>query len=34
MLIKIFNLEFSYFEIWFTDQNFKPLKIEDGIKIT
>ena len=31
---KTFNSEFSYIEIWFTDQNFKPLEIEDKINIT
>ena len=24
----LFNSEFSYIEVWFTDQNSKPLKIE------
>ena len=26
--------EFPYIEVWFTDQNFKPLEIEDKINIT
>ena len=26
---KTFDLEFSYVEVWFTDQNSKPLEIED-----
>ena len=26
---KIFNSEFSCIEVWFTDQNSKPLEIED-----
>ena len=26
---KTFNSEFSYIEVWFTDQNSKPLGIED-----
>ena len=26
--------EFSYIEVWFTDQNSKPLEIEDKINIT
>ena len=34
MLIKNFNLEFSYIEVWFTDRNLKPLKIEDETKVT
>ena len=29
-----FYLEFSYIEVWFTDQNSKPLGIEDKINIT
>ena len=28
------NSEFSYIEVWFTDQNFKPLEIEDKISTT
>ena len=31
---KTFNSEFSYIEVWFTDQNSKVLEIEDKIKIT
>ena len=31
---KTFNLGFSYIEVWFTDQNSKPLVMEDKIKIT
>ena len=34
ILLKIFNSEFSYIEVWFTDQKFKPLEIEDKINIT
>ena len=33
-LIKTFNSEFSYIEVWFTDQNSKPLDIEDKINTT
>ena len=29
-----FNSEFSYIEVWFTDQNSKPLEIEDRTSIT
>ena len=29
-----FNTEFSYIEIWFTDENSKPLEIEDKINIS
>ena len=31
---EIFNLEFSCIEVWFTDQNSKPLEIEKKINIT
>ena len=31
--LKIFNSEFSCFEVWFTDQNSKPLEVEDKISI-
>ena len=33
-LLKTFNSEFSYIEVWFTDQNSKPVEIEDRINIT
>ena len=33
-MLKIFNSKFSYIEVWFTDQNSKPLEIEDKISIT
>ena len=29
IFLKTFNSEFSYIEVWFTDQNSKPLEIED-----
>ena len=29
-----FNPEFLYIEVWFTNQNSKPLEIEDKINIT
>ena len=29
IFLKVFNLEFSFIEIWFTDQNFQQLQIED-----
>ena len=32
--LKTFNSEFSYIEVWITDQNSTPLEIEDKIKIT
>ena len=31
---KTFNWEFSYIEVWFTDQNSRPLEIENKINIT
>ena len=31
---KTFNSELPYIEIWFTDQNSKPLETEDKINIT
>ena len=31
--LNTFNSEFSYIEVWFTDQNSKPLEIEDKINI-
>ena len=34
IFLKTFNSEFSYIEVWFTDQNSKPLQIEDKINIT
>ena len=34
MFLKTFNSEFLYVEVWFTDQNSKPLEIEDKINIT
>ena len=32
--LKTFNSEFSYIEVWFNDQNSKPLAIEDELNIT
>ena len=32
--ISLKYLEFSYIEVWFTDQNCQPLEIEDKINIT
>ena len=34
IFLKTFNSEFSYIEVWFTDQNSKPLEIEDKINTT
>ena len=33
IFLKTFNSELSYIEVWFTDQNSKPLEIEDKINI-
>ena len=34
IFLKTFDSDFSYIEVWFTDQNSKPLEIEDKISIT
>ena len=34
MFLKTFDSEFSYIEVWLTDQNFNPLKIKGKINIT
>ena len=34
MFLKTFDSKFSYIEVWFTEQNSKPLEIEDKTKIT
>ena len=33
MFLKTFNSEFSFIEVWFTDQNSRQVEIEDKIKI-
>ena len=33
-MLKTSNAEFSFIEIWFTNQNNRPLKIEDNVNIT
>ena len=33
-MLKATNAEFSFTEIWFTDQNNRPLEIEDNVNIT
>ena len=33
LFLKTFNSEFSYIEVWFTDQKSDPLEIEDKINI-
>ena len=32
--LKTFNLEFSFIEVWFTDQNSQPAEIGDRIKFS
>ena len=34
IFLRTFNSEFSYIEVWFTDQNSNALEIEDKINIT
>ena len=34
IFLKTFNSEFHEIKIWFTDQNSKPLEIEDRINLT
>ena len=34
IFLKAFDSEFSYIEVWFTDQYSKPLEIKDKINIT
>ena len=33
-LLKIFNSEFQEIKVWFTDQNSRPLEVEDKLKLT
>ena len=34
LFLKTFNSEFSYIEVWLSDQNSRSLEVEDKIKIT
>ena len=34
IFLKTFNWEYTYIEVWFTDQNSQPLEIEYGINLT
>ena len=34
IFLESFDSEFSYIEIWFTDQNSKPIEIEEKINIS
>ena len=33
-MIGITNTEFSFIEVWFTDQNSEPLETEDNVNLT
>ena len=33
-MLKTANAEFQFVEVWFTDQNNRPLEIEDSVNIT
>ena len=33
-MLKTTNTEFSFIEVWFTDQKSKQLEIEDGVNMT
>ena len=33
-ILKTVNAEFSFIEIWFKDQNNRPLEMEDNVNIT
>ena len=33
-MLKTTNIKFSFIEIWFTDQNNRPLEIEHNVNIT
>ena len=34
IILKTINTEFSFIEIWFTDQDNRPLEIEDSVNIS
>ena len=34
ILLKIFSSDFSFIEVWFTDENSRPLEIKDKINFT
>ena len=34
IMLETVNTEFSFIEIWFTDQDNRPLKIEDSVNIS
>ena len=34
IMLKTVNTEFTFVEVWFTDQDNRPLEIEDNVNIT
>ena len=34
IMLKTVNTEFSFIEIWFTDQDNRPLEVEDSVNIS
>ena len=34
IMLKTVNTEVSFIEIWFTDQDYRPLEIEDNVNIS
>ena len=34
MMLETTNTEFQFVEVWFTDQNNRPLEIEDSVNTT
>ena len=34
MMLETTNIEFQFVEVWFTDQNNRPLEIEDSVNTT
>ena len=34
IMLKTVNKEFSFVEVWFTDQDNRPLEIEDNVNIS
>ena len=33
-MLNTINTEFLFIDVWFTDQNIKPLEIEDNVNMT
>ena len=34
IILKTVNTEFSFIEVWFTEQDYRPLEIEDNVNIS